>query len=191
MLVTFIFKLPNDNTKYFGKLIADLSDDYDEGLDQEIKEIVFSKVPSVNKHKVKIGILSCERRNLEFFSKDERSVFDLLYIEHRDHHEIYINFINNENDLYYESNDFCYESNDTSTYDSSSISDKDNILEYEKISTEDENSSTEDENSSTEYEESAEDEESTEDEISSTEDKYLRCECCNNICSECKILDVD
>jgi hypothetical protein len=185
MLVTFIFKLPNDNTKYFGKLIADLSDDYDEGLDREIKEIVFSKVPSVNKNKVKIGILSCERKNWEYFSKDERYVFDLLYIEHRDHHEIYINFINNEND-------FCYESNDTSTYESSSICDEDNILEYEKISTEDENSSTEDENSSTEDENSStEDEERTEDEDSSTEDKYLRCECCNDICSECKILDLD
>jgi hypothetical protein len=163
MLVTFIFKLPNDNTKYFGKLIAYISDDYGESLDEEIRNIVFSKVPSVNKDKVKIGILSCERRNLEFFSKDERYVFDLLYIEHRDHHEIYINFINNENDV-------CYESTDTSIYESSSTCDEDNILEYEKISTEDENS--------TEYE-------------NSTEDKYLRCECCNDICSECKILDLD
>ena len=155
MLVTFIFKLPNDNTKYFGKLIANLSDDYDKGLDQEIRNIVFSKVPSVNKNKVKIGILSCERENSEYFSKDERYVFDLLYIEHNDHHELYINFINNENVS-------CYDYN---------ISNNDEEI--------DEDNSTEDEDNSTENEDS------------SIEDTYLKCECCNDICLECKLLDVD
>jgi hypothetical protein len=203
MLVTFIFKLPNDNKKYFGKGIICLSGDNVKELDREIRDIIFSKIPSVNKNKVKIGILSCERHNWDYFSKDERSVFDLLYIEYEDHHELYINFLNNENN----------ESIDTSTYDSSSNSNENSSTEDENSSTEDENnSSTEDENNSSTEDEnnsSTEDENnsSTEDENSSTEDytsstedensstenedKYIKCECCNNICLECKLLEVD
>jgi hypothetical protein len=85
MLVTFIYKLNNEPKMYFGKMIDDITDDYDEGLDVYIKEVLS---PYYKGDTVMVGIMSAIRYNHdEFYSENEYTVFDFYY----DYGKVYIN----------------------------------------------------------------------------------------------------
>ena len=84
MIVTFIYKKKNSNTKYFGKYIGYLSSSYEEGLDRElatryiydlVKESLYLNDPS----ELIIGILGFNRETCDYFSEEEAYIFDLLY----------------------------------------------------------------------------------------------------------------
>ena len=83
MIVTFIYKLPNDMI-YYGKYIGYITDNYEYGLDLEIKTLIYpiiKKKYNINKSELYVGILSSDRKNYEFFSIHEKNIFNILYNE--------------------------------------------------------------------------------------------------------------
>lgn len=78
--VTFIYKI--NGVMMHGKYIGYISDDYSEGLDKEILNIISSYFIDVyDNYDIQIGITGVIDTD-HFFSDDEKNVFDLLYIEH-------------------------------------------------------------------------------------------------------------
>lgn len=96
MIVTFIYKLGQDNTKYYGKYIGYVSSDYEEGLDKEITSIlyhIFEKEYGVkNIEDIVVGVLGFARDTYDYFSENEANIFDLLYCDWSNQEpEIYLN----------------------------------------------------------------------------------------------------
>jgi len=94
MIITFIYKSKNDpNQKiYHGKYIGILNQPYsnEEGMDVELKNIIYEK--SLKKQfnlnsgaesdidNIIIGILGFNRDTNDYFSENEKDIFDLLYL---------------------------------------------------------------------------------------------------------------
>jgi hypothetical protein len=83
MITTFIYKSKNSNTKYYGKYIGFIPEDYEEGLDREIANIVYKILKDIllinDIEDLVIGILSFNRDSYDYFSEKEADIFDLLY----------------------------------------------------------------------------------------------------------------
>lgn len=85
MIVTFLYRIRNQPDRFYGKYIG-RSPVYEEGLDRALSSIllpVFQQVyPSVvEETDVFIGILSADRDGKDYYSEEEKSVFDLLYCQ--------------------------------------------------------------------------------------------------------------
>lgn len=83
MIVTFIYKTKNSNTKYFGKYIGYISNNYEQGLDREIVNYIYTilKTPLnlSDPSDLIIGILGFNRETCDYFSEEEAHIFDFLY----------------------------------------------------------------------------------------------------------------
>ena len=84
-IITFIYKHKNSNTRYYGKYIGYISDDYEEGLDRELayilycNDIIKGKLNLNDIYDLSIGLLSVDRIVKDYFSEQESKIFDLLY----------------------------------------------------------------------------------------------------------------
>ena len=88
MIVSFIYRFKNDSTLYYGKYIGYVSDDYEEGLDQEMvniikyplkKEFESRNIDPEDPSSITIGILGADRDIKDYFSENEKNIFNLLY----------------------------------------------------------------------------------------------------------------
>jgi hypothetical protein len=81
MIITFLYRIL-DSTRY-GKYIGAVSDDYEEGLDIELRNILYPLIANYyfleDLTKLQIGILSAQRNGSDYYSEEEKNVFDLLY----------------------------------------------------------------------------------------------------------------
>ena len=81
MIITFLYRIL-DSTHY-GKYIGAVSDDYEEGLDIELRGIVYPLIADYyfleDPSELRIGILSAQRNGSDYYSEEEKNVFDLLY----------------------------------------------------------------------------------------------------------------
>jgi hypothetical protein len=81
MIIAFIYRIADKI--YHGKYIGYVSDDYDEGLDIELRKELYpvwkNTYPISKEEDVSIGIISYCRSGYEFFSENEKNVFDTLY----------------------------------------------------------------------------------------------------------------
>jgi len=89
MIITFIYKNKNDpNQKiYYGKYIGFLNQPYsnEDGMDVELKNIIYEKsfkkqFNSEDIDNIIIGILGFNRDTNDYFSENEKDIFDLLYL---------------------------------------------------------------------------------------------------------------
>ena len=81
MIITFLYRILD--SVHYGKYIGAVSDDYEEGLDIELHGILY---PLIADHyfledpsELRIGILSAQRNGSDYYSEEEKHVFDLLY----------------------------------------------------------------------------------------------------------------
>lgn len=83
MIISFFFRIKHGETRYYGKYIGYVSDDYDEGLDIELRHELYPILKTYygleEESDLQIGILSHQRDGSDFFSEEEKNVFDLLY----------------------------------------------------------------------------------------------------------------
>jgi hypothetical protein len=81
MIITFLYRIL-DSTRY-GKYIGAVSDDYEEGLDIELRGILYPLIADhyflEDPNELRIGILSAQRNGSDYYSEEEKNVFDLLY----------------------------------------------------------------------------------------------------------------
>lgn len=81
MLITFLYRI-RDST-YYGKYVGAMSDDYDEGLDIELRNLIFPLIRDVysmdDASELIVGILFSQRKDVDYYSESEKIVFDLLY----------------------------------------------------------------------------------------------------------------
>ena len=81
MIVTFLYRI-QDRT-YYGKYIGAISDDYEEGLDIEIQDIIFPILKGyhslIDPSEIAVGILSAQRNGSDYYSEQEKNVFDFLF----------------------------------------------------------------------------------------------------------------
>jgi hypothetical protein len=81
MIITFLYRI-FDSTHY-GKYIGAVSDDYEEGLDIELRNILYPLIEDHylldNPRELRIGILSAQRNGSDYYSEEEKNVFDILY----------------------------------------------------------------------------------------------------------------
>jgi hypothetical protein len=81
MIITFLYRIL-DSTHY-GKYIGAVSDDYEEGLDIELRNILYPLIEDYyfldDPSDLRIGILSAQRNGSDYYSEEEKHVFDLLY----------------------------------------------------------------------------------------------------------------
>ena len=78
MIVTFLYRV-GDGPRKYGKYIGYLSDNYEEGMDKELESVIWPLLGAGNRDDFHIGILYYSREAYEYFSEDERLVFDFLY----------------------------------------------------------------------------------------------------------------
>jgi hypothetical protein len=85
MIITFLFRLKGDTTRYYGKYIGKCAEEYAEGLDCLLAELLspfFQAMEPehiIDSSDLSIGILSAERNVKDYFSEHESEIFDLLY----------------------------------------------------------------------------------------------------------------
>ncbi len=144
MTVTFIYKINNDNTVYFGKYIGYITDDYDNSLDYEIKSMIYpilkTKYNNLQKSDLHTGILFHKKQEFDYYSENEKYAFNLWCCEtNYDQKKIFLDNI----EIDYNTINF----ND-------SITEEENSITEEENSTPDEQSDTPDEQSDTSEEES-------------------------------------
>ena len=87
MIVTFLYRIKTSKTtdRYFGKYIGPCPV-YEEGLDRSLVDILFplfqSLYPSIqDQMDITIGVLSADREAKDYYSEEEKDIFDLLYCE--------------------------------------------------------------------------------------------------------------
>ena len=83
MIVTFLYRIKEVPERFYGKYIGKCPV-YEEGLDRALVEIflpLFRKeYPSVSDEAdVSLGVLSVDRDAKDYYSEEEKAVFDLLY----------------------------------------------------------------------------------------------------------------
>jgi hypothetical protein len=83
MIITFLFRIKYGEVRSYGKYIGGVSDDYEEGLDIELRNTLY---PVLKKYygleqesDLQVGILSYYRDGSDYFSEEEKNVLDLLY----------------------------------------------------------------------------------------------------------------
>ena len=81
MLITFLYCI-RDCT-YYGKYVGPMNDDYEEGLDIEMRNLIFPLIRDVysmdDPSELVVGILFSQRKDVDYYSESEKIVFDLLY----------------------------------------------------------------------------------------------------------------
>lgn len=82
MIITFLYQI--QGIRYYGKYVGYLSDDYEEGLDIELKNIIYPEIANYydteDPSDVQIGVLFSSRNGSDYFSEEEKTVFGLLYL---------------------------------------------------------------------------------------------------------------
>ena len=96
MIIVFLYKI--SGVIYHGKYIGYVSDDYEDGLDIEVRSIfypIWKGIYSLSSERnVSIGIVSSRRDGFDYFSEHEKDVFDTLYCNWTNEPiEIYVNGI--------------------------------------------------------------------------------------------------
>ena len=83
MIITFVFRVKYGEMRSYGKYLGAVSDDYEEGLDIELRNTLF---PVLKKYygleqesDLQLGIVSHHRNGSDYFSEEEKNVFDVLY----------------------------------------------------------------------------------------------------------------
>jgi len=94
MIVVFFYKI--NGQRYYGKYIGYVSDGYEYGLDIEIRSIfypIWKNVYSLSsEEEVCVGIVSDRREGSDYYSEQERNVFDTIYCNWTmEPPEIYVN----------------------------------------------------------------------------------------------------
>ena len=87
MIVTFLYRIKTgqQTERCFGKYIGP-SPIYEEGLDRSLVDLLFPLFQSLyssiqDPTDLSIGILSVDRDGKDYYSEEEKEVFDLLYCE--------------------------------------------------------------------------------------------------------------
>lgn len=93
MIVTFLYRI-GEVTRY-GKYIGYISDKYEEGLDIEIQTILYPYIKTyyhlTNPQEFMVGIMSYQRASYQYFSPEERNVFQLIFCNfNNENKELYI-----------------------------------------------------------------------------------------------------
>lgn len=84
MILTFLYRIHGVTGRSYGKYIGK-APSYEEGLDRGLAEILFplfnQRYPSHVKESsdISIGILFVDREAKDYYSEEEKDVFDLLY----------------------------------------------------------------------------------------------------------------
>lgn len=84
MIVTFIYKF-NNNHIYYGKFVGYVSSNYNYGLNNEIKKIIYPIIKSkyrIYKSDLCVGILNTSYDNY-YDCVNEKEIFDLLILEEK------------------------------------------------------------------------------------------------------------
>ena len=83
MIITFLFRVNYDVPRSYGKYIGYVSDDYEEGLDIELRNCLYPVLKESyrleQESDLQIGIVSHHRDGSDYFSEEEKNVFDVLY----------------------------------------------------------------------------------------------------------------
>lgn len=83
MIISFFFRVKYGETRSYGKYIGCVSDDYEEGLDIELRNQLYPVLKEYygleQESDLQIGILYHHRNGSDYFSEEEKSVFDVLY----------------------------------------------------------------------------------------------------------------
>jgi len=85
MIVTFLYRVKGDATRYYGKYIGKCPSTYEEGMDRALAEIMFPFFQHTypdsitDLYDLLIGVISVERDGQDYFSEHEKDIFDLLY----------------------------------------------------------------------------------------------------------------
>jgi hypothetical protein len=95
MIITFLYQI--NGIRYYGKFIGTLEETYEEGLDIELLKMIHPKLLEYyhleNPSDITIGILSSLRGGNDYFSKNEKNVFDMLYLNSLQSKEVFIHGI--------------------------------------------------------------------------------------------------
>ena len=85
MIISFVFRVKYGETRSYGKYIGYVSDSYEEGLDIELRYHLYPVLKSYygleHESDLQIGIISHHRDGFDYFSEEEKNVFDLLYFK--------------------------------------------------------------------------------------------------------------
>jgi len=81
MLIVFFYKIAG--TVYHAKYIGYMPDDYEEGLDIQVRDLfypILKKAYSLSsENDVCVGITFYNRDGVDYFSENEKNIFDVLY----------------------------------------------------------------------------------------------------------------
>lgn len=81
MIATFLYRIRNDSVLHHGKYVGPCPL-YEEGLDRALLEIfapLFQEFYGVETSEVHLGVLFADREAKDYYSEEEKFVFDLLY----------------------------------------------------------------------------------------------------------------
>ena len=85
MIATFLYRIKDDNTRYYGKYIGKCPSTYEEGMDRALADILFPFLQHIypdrlmDPYDLSIGVISVERNGQDYYSEHEKAIFDLLY----------------------------------------------------------------------------------------------------------------
>lgn len=81
MIATFLYRIGADRSLHHGKYVGPCPT-YEEGLDRALLAIftpLFHQFYGVEASDVRLGVLSVDRESKDYYSEEEKEVFDLLY----------------------------------------------------------------------------------------------------------------
>jgi hypothetical protein len=79
MIVTFLYRVREDPTLHYGKYIGPCPA-YEEGLDRALLEIMTPLFQRFyGEVVIRFGVLSVDREVKDYYSEEEKHVFDVLY----------------------------------------------------------------------------------------------------------------
>lgn len=84
MIITFMYKIPNNHNIFYGKYVGYVTDAYEEGLDKELLTIIFPALKQYydlkDESDIIVGIISYNRKDgIDYFSENEKNIFTMLY----------------------------------------------------------------------------------------------------------------
>ena len=84
MIATFLYRIKGSSQRRYGKCIGKCPV-YEEGLDRALAEILLPvfqpKYGITDSSDLLIGVLSVDRNTEDYFSEEEKHVFDMLYCQ--------------------------------------------------------------------------------------------------------------
>jgi hypothetical protein len=84
MIATFFYRIKGSSQRKYGKYIGKCPV-YEEGLDRALAEILLPvfqpKYGITDSSDILIGVLSVDRNTEDYFSEEEKHVFDMLYCQ--------------------------------------------------------------------------------------------------------------